>query len=144
MPTWLILLGLVVLLALAAYALFLWRRVWATQQLRSTREAERNERLASDIRFLSQSLLEGQLPLIEGSIRIKVLLDNYSGPRRSGLDVTVFEQIYDGTAHIPTHQGWKDLPGAERDRYRKQMEEIERTRRPDVERAAQQLSQGLS
>lgn len=144
MSLWLILLGAAVLLILAGYALFLWRRVWAGENERRQREIERNERLAGDIRFLSQSLLEGQLPLIEGSIRIKVLLDNYSGPRRGGLEVEVFEEIYDSTAHIPTHQGWKDLPRAERNRYREVMKEIERTRRAEVERAAQQLSQGLS
>lgn len=144
MPIWMILIALVVVLALGAYALMLWRRVWAAGRQRELREAERNERLASDIRFLSQSLLEGQVPLIEGSIRIKVLLDNYSGPRRSGLEIDIFERVYDETAHIPTHQGWKDLPRDQRNRYRSEMDNIEQTQRAEIERAAQQLSQGLS
>jgi type II secretory pathway pseudopilin PulG len=144
MPNWMIVLALLVVIALAAYAFVLWRRVWAAGKQREQREAERNERLAADIRFLSQSLLEGQVPLIEGTIRIKVLLDNYSGPRRSGLQIDIFERVYDSTSHIPTHQGWKDLPRSERDQYRAHMDEIERTQRPEIERAAQQLSQGLS
>lgn len=106
---WLAIAGLVIIVALAAYAWFLWRRVWQAQHRRDAVASQSNELLEQDIRFLAQSMLNGQLPFIEGSIRIKVLLDNYTGPRREGLEVGVFEQIYDATAHIPTHQGWKDL-----------------------------------
>ncbi|HDZ56177.1 MAG TPA: DUF2489 domain-containing protein [Pseudomonas xinjiangensis] len=140
---WLAIAGLLIIIALAAYAWFLWGRVWHTQQLRATQEAERNDRLAGDIQLLAQSLLNGQLPLIEGAIRIKVLLDNYSGPRQQNLDMEIFEVIYDATAHIPTHQRWKNLSKAERHIHQQQMDVLERDNRERVVQAATQLSEGL-
>lgn len=140
---WLAIAGLLIIVALAAYAWFLWRRVWQAQHRRDTAASERNKLLEQDIRFLAQSMLNGQLPFIEGSIRIKVLLDNYTGPRRDGLQIGVFERIYDSTAHIPTHQGWKDLNKAERELHQRTMETLERDHKDEVERAARQLSEGL-
>ena len=140
---WLIILGLLIIFALALYAVVLWRRVWRNQQVLAKQEDERNVRLESDIRILAQSLVTGQLPVIEGAIRIKVLLDNYSGPRRVDLDVQVFETIYDATAHIPTHQAWKDLPKAERRLHERQMETLEAQHRSEVEQIARVLSNGV-
>ena len=102
--------GLIIILVLAAYALSLWRDVRRKTELEQQQQHDREQRLAADIEFLAQSLVNGQVPPIEGAIRIKVLLDNYTGPRRETLDLAVFETVYDATAHIPTHQAWKDLP----------------------------------
>lgn len=136
--------GLIIIIALAVYALVLWRKVWATRAAKAEQERERNERLAQDIQFLAQSLVNGQLPLVEGSIRIKVLLDNYSGPRRADLNIGVFEVIYDATVHIPTHQQWKDLPSPERQQHEGQMQALEQQHKDEVERAAAQLSTGVA
>lgn len=140
---WLIILGLVIIFALALYAVVLWRRVWRNQQRLARQERERNDRLEGDIRILAQSLLSGQLPVIEGAIRIKVLLDNYSGERPVGLNLQVLETIYEATAHIPTHQAWQALPKPERRLHERQMETLEARHRSAVEQIAQQLSGGL-
>lgn len=140
---WLIMTGLIIIAGLAIYAAVLWRRVWLARRKRQARETARNERLAGDIEFLAQSLLNAQVPVTETAIRIKVLLDNYSGPRRADLDVQIFEHIYESTAHIPTHQAWKDLSRAERDSHREAMEILEQEHRVEVDRAARQLSEGL-
>lgn len=140
---WLAAVAGIIILALAAYAYVLWKRVLARQAEQKAVAAERNQRLAGDIIILANSLLEGQLPLIEGSIRIKVLLDNYYGPRRADLDVTIFERIYDATVHIPTHQGWKDLSKAERQMHEQQMETLERDHRDEIFSAAKNISRGL-
>ena len=137
---WLVIAGLSIIFALAVYAAVLWRRVWRNQQRQARQLEERNERLLGDVRILAQSLLSGQLPMIEGAIRIKVLLDNYSGPRRAEWDVQVLETIYDATAHIPTHQHWKDLPAAQRRLHQRQMDTLEEQHRGEVERVARVLS----
>lgn len=142
--TFWLLAGLIIIIALAAYALVLWRKVWGAKHAKAEQERTRNARLAQDIQFLAQSLLNGQLPLIEGSIRIKVLLDNYSGPRRADLDVGVFETIYDATAHIPTHQQWKDLPRSERQQHEQHMQALEQQHKDQAEHAARQLSTGVA
>lgn len=141
---WLAIAGLVVIVALATYAWVLWRRVWRQRQELQRVSRERDERLAEDIRFLAQSLTTGQLPLIEGSIRIKVLLDNYQGALRSGIDIDVFTLLYDATADIPTHQAWKDLPKDERNVYRQRMEQLEAEHGARARLAAEDLGSGLN
>ena len=140
---WLVISGLLVICILAGYAAWLWYRIWRNRQQQAKLQQERNTRLAGDLRILAQGLLEGQLPPIEGAIRIKVLLDNYSGPRPSDLDASVFETLYDATAHIPTHQAWKDLPPAQRQQHERQMEELEQQYHDALHRAARSLKSGL-
>ena len=141
---WLLLAGGLIILLLGAYAWILWRRVWRQQAERVNALHARNDRLGDDIRIIAQSLLDGQVPTIEGAIRIKVLLDNYQGERREELDVTVFDLIYEQTAHIPTHQAWKDLSRAERKLHLRLMDTLERDHRPAVEAAARALSKGVN
>lgn len=140
---WLLIAGLLIILALAGYAWSLWRQVWRVRADRQAQDEQRNARLAGDIQFIAQSLLNGQVPLIEGSIRIKVLLDNYAGPRRDDLQAAIFTEIYDQTAHIPTHAGWKQLSAAERKLHTRLMETLERDHHEQVQQAARQLANGL-
>ncbi|MEH6564658.1 MAG: DUF2489 domain-containing protein [Halopseudomonas sp.] len=140
---WLLLAGLLVIVALSGYACYLWRRVWRIRAEQQAQQEERNARLAADIQFLAQSLVNGQVPLIEGSIRIKVLLDNYSGPRRDDLELSIFTELYDQTAHIPTHAGWKQLSAAERKLHQRLMETVERDHQTQVQQTASQLANGL-
>ena len=105
----LLLAGLVVVLVLGGYALHLWRRVWAQQKAYAAAESERQQRLNGDLRILAGSLLDEQLPLIEGAIRIKVLLDNYDIALSSNEHCRVFHVLFDATSGIPTHAAWKQL-----------------------------------
>ena len=140
---WLVIGGLLLIFILAGYAAWLWYRVWRNRQHQLQRRRERNARLSEDIRILARGLMEEQLPLVEAAIRIKVLLDNYSGPRQADLDVQVFELIHGATVHIPTHQAWKDLPLAQRREYEQQMAELEQQHRDRLQRAARALLEGL-
>ncbi|PRB84506.1 DUF2489 domain-containing protein [Pseudomonas sp. MYb185] len=140
---WLVVAGLIIIFGLAVYAALLWHRVWRNQQRQARQQQERNTRLEGDIRILAQSLLSGQLPMIEGAIRIKVLLDNYSGPRRAELDIQVLDTIYDATAHIPTHQGWKDLPQAQRRLHQRLLDTLEQQHGAELQQLAQRLGSGL-
>lgn len=138
------LLALLIVAGLGWYALTLWRQVWQRQEQIRDNEQQRNQRLAEDIRFLASSLLTEQVSVIEGSIRIKVLLDNYSGALDSAHDREIFTLIYDATAHIPTHQAWKDLSASERKLHEKHMQKLEEEHGERVTSAARQLSQGLN
>ncbi|GGI90812.1 DUF2489 domain-containing protein [Halopseudomonas pertucinogena] len=140
---WLMIGGLLLIFLLAGYAAWLWYQVWRRRQQRMQQTHERNQRLAGDIRLLARGLCEGQVPPIEGAIRIKVLLDNYDGPRRANLNLAIFETIYDATAHIPTHESWKALPAAQRRQHEEYMETLEQQHRDALHRAAQELRSGL-
>lgn len=145
MPTPLIisLLALLIIAGLGWYAFSLWRKVWQRQAAARASEQQRNRDLAEDIRFLANSLLSGQLPLIEGSIRIKVLMDNYSAGLLPDHDHAVFSLIYDETVHIPTHKAWKALPASERKAHEKHMQRLEQEHADRVREAAQRISESF-
>lgn len=135
----LLLIGAALLVALGGYALTLWRRVWSLQREQAASLAERRERLAGDLRILAGSLLDGQLPLIEGAIRIKVLLDNYDTALSLNPNCTVFHLLYEATAHVPTHTDWKALEKTERKRHEKHFSELELQHKASARTAARWL-----
>lgn len=117
--------GLLLIAALAAYAWHLWRRVWANQRARDEAQLERQQRIGGDLGILASSLLDEQLPLIEGAIRIKVLLDNYDSALSNDSRCQVFHLLFEATAEVPTHAAWKALDKAERRRFEKRFNELE-------------------
>ena len=121
----LLLAGLLLIAALAVYAWHLWRRVWAQQRAQDEAREERQDRLGGDLNILASSLLDEQLPLIEGAIRIKVLLDNYDSALSNDSRCQVFHLIFDATADVPTHAAWKALDKTERRRFEKRFNELE-------------------
>lgn len=141
---YLLLIGVIIVVALAIYAVYLWRKVWMLRRTSNKQRGDRDARLAADIQFIAKSLLDEQCPWIEGSIRIKVLLDNYTGPRRQSLDAGVFETIYEATSHIPTHSSWRKLSRAERKLHLRHMETLEKRYKDALLRAAEDFSRGLT
>ena len=124
--TLLVLIGSAVLIAaLALYALHLWRRVWAQEKIQAQSLNTQRERIGGDLRILASSLLEGQLPLIEGAIRIKVLLDNYDSSLSQDPRCEVFHLLFTATAQVPTHADWKALERSVRRQHEQRFSELE-------------------
>ncbi|MBV2134641.1 DUF2489 domain-containing protein [Pseudomonas sp. MAP12] len=135
----LLLAGLLVVLVLGGYALHLWRRVWAQQKAYASAESARQQRLGGDLRLLAGSLLDEQLPLIEGAIRIKILLDNYNIQLSNHERCRVFHTLFDETSGIPTHAAWKALTAAERRQHDKRFSELELQHKAAARKAARWL-----
>ena len=135
----LLLAGTLLVAALALYALHLWRRVWAQQRKLAQAAEERRERLGSDLQILAGSLLDGQLPLIEGAIRIKVLLDNYDSALSQDARCQVFHLLFEATAQVPTHADWKALDKAVRRQHEKHFNELELQHKAAARTAARWL-----
>lgn len=135
----LLLAGLLLIAALAVYAWQLWRRVWAQQRAQDEAREERQDRLGGDLNILASSLLDEQLPLIEGAIRIKVLLDNYDSALSNDSRCQVFHLIFDATADVPTHAAWKALDKTERRRFEKRFNELELQHKAAARTAARWL-----
>jgi len=57
--------------------------------------------------LIASSLLDGQVEVAEASIRLKVLLDHYDPSLHQDPVFSVFNTLYDGLAHMPTHQARK-------------------------------------
>lgn len=118
--------ALAIIAGLAAYALWLWRQVWRRRRERQRLQRQQHERLGGDLRILAGSLLDGQLPLIEGAIRIKVLIDNYDTRLSQDAHSAVFHTLYEATYDVPTHAAWKALSPEERAHYRSRFAALER------------------
>ena len=131
--------GGLVIAVLAAYAIQLWRKVWQQNaQLKAAEEA-RQQRLAGDLRSLADDLLAERLPLIEGAIRIKVVLDNYSIALSNHEHCRVFHALFDATSGIPSHTGWKVLSAAERRAYERHFSALELQHKAAARRGARWL-----
>ena len=138
--TLLVLLGSAVLIAaLALYALHLWRRVWAQEKIQTQALNTQRERIGGDLRILASSLLEGQLQLIEGAIRIKVLLDNYDSSLSQDPRCEVFHLLFTATAQVPTHADWKAIERSVRRQHEQRFSELELQHKAAARAAARWL-----
>ncbi|SHK99715.1 DUF2489 domain-containing protein [Phytopseudomonas punonensis] len=138
-------LAILLVVALALYAVHLWRQVWVKQRQQAEVRSAQHQRLRDDLRVLASCLLDGQLPLIEGAIRIKVLLDNYDSALSLTPQAQVFQQLYEATAHVPTHAGWKALSRAERRQHEARFAELTEAYQQQAHDAARWLlDEGLA
>ncbi|MDP2745326.1 DUF2489 domain-containing protein [Pseudomonas sp.] len=129
----------VLIAALALYALQLWRRVWAQEKAQAAALNTQRERIGGDLYILASSLLEGQLPLIEGAIRIKVLLDNYDSRLSQDQRCEVFHLLFAATAQVPTHAEWKALERNVRRQHEQHFSELELQHKAAARAAARWL-----
>lgn len=137
--------ALLLAVSLGAYAWLLWRRVWAQQHARTAAREEQQARLGGDLTILASSLLDEQLPLIEGAIRIKVLLDNYDSDLSGDAHCAVFHQLFEATADVPTHAAWKALDKDARRSFEKRFHELELQHKAAARAAARWLlDEGLN
>ncbi|NKQ12789.1 DUF2489 domain-containing protein [Pseudomonas sp. SST3] len=131
--------GLLLIAALAGYALHLWRRVWRREQQLADMQAQQHAALAADLRVLAGSLLDEQVPLIEGAIRIKVLLDNYDSNLGQDPRCQVFQMLFEATEQVPTHAAWKALDKHERRRHEANFSALELQHKAEARRSARWL-----
>ena len=137
--------GLLLLLLLGGLALVLWRRLAAQQSAYARAEDDRQHRLRDELRSLASGLLDGRLPLIEGAIRLKVVLDNYSIALSNHPRCRVFHRLFDATSGIPSHNGWKVLSDAERRAYERHFAELELQHQAEARQGARWLlDEGLA
>ena len=132
-------LSVITIAALGLYALQLWRRIWAKEKAQVKALNTQRERIGGDLRILASSLLEGQLPLIEGAIRIKVLLDNYDSTLSQDPRCEVFHQLFAATAQVPTHAEWKALEKSVRRQHEQHFSALELQHKAAARAAARWL-----
>lgn len=131
--------AILMIAGLGFYALTLWRQVWRKQKAQAEAAQAQKERLGGDLCILSSSLLEDQLPLIEGAIRIKVLLDNYDITLSQSAQCAVFHELFAATAHVPTHAEWKALEKSARRQHELRFSELELQHKAAARSAARWL-----
>lgn len=117
----LIVLAVIIVLVLAVIAYRLQSKVRALehkkqieQQALQEQHAKHVQYLINSIRILSQGILDKQVTMTEGAIRISVLMDNLDVNEAVRQEYNVFYQLVDATAHIPILDAWKNLTAKER------------------------------
>jgi pyruvate/2-oxoglutarate dehydrogenase complex dihydrolipoamide dehydrogenase (E3) component len=144
--TLLVAFGILIIFALSIYAIKLWMQVY--ERNKRSKEQERAfieqqekqlQHIHESLNVIAKSMTEKQCPLIEGCIRIKVLLDQLQLPQTMQQEFAIFEKIYSKTNHIPTHQAWKDLKLKNRHQFTSEMEQLTTKHEQEILAGAEQL-----
>jgi len=129
-----------VVVVLAGIAGWLWWKVWrlgqqqtrmqADLQLqRATTEQSRIDYIHESLNVIAAAMLDQQCPLVEGCIRMAVLLDNLPLDCDTKHRFSVVFEVYNATRHIPTHSDWKSLERKQRSQFKQQMWKLEQEHR---------------
>jgi len=109
-----LILALVIVFGLAAYAGLLLGRLQRQRRQRRRVLAARNERIAVSIRTISMAMVQGQCNLSEGAIRLVMLLEALQLPvpvRQQ--DYPGIYALYDKVKEMPTHEARRQRPRTE-------------------------------
>ena len=140
----LIVIGLMVCAGLATLI------VRQSRELRNTRrerrvvsavEAERRDSMLTSLRVLAMSIEQDQVEASEACIRIKRLLDHIEPGLLAQPPFTVFEEMYEATRHMPTHQTRMDTDPRFVQKLDRQRHALERQHRDRILEAAHALRQ---
>ena len=132
-------------------AFFVWKLLTQIKQKKLKREAEvqvhaeqaqqQKNYLIDSIRIISRSMLDGQCPMTEGCIRLKVLIDNYSPQLHQLPELQVVEMVYAKTSHIPMLDDWKRLSSKERMSFQQEIDLLEKQYSNEIQHAMKFLKE---
>jgi len=127
---------LAALVATAAYYLIKLRKVKHQQaeQIQRNKDAWQKHRdeLASDLRFIANSMLQGQCEITEGCLRIKVLMDRLDDELQHKPKFKTIQAHFAQTITMPTHEAYKALTRQEQFKQDKQRFALEEANREQV------------
>lgn len=139
MTVWIGLAGGALCLALAGYALWLWREVWRRRADWRARRGEAGAHRRDSIRILARAVIDDELNLSEGAIRLKVLLDHEVPAETGAQRFPAIYGLHDATAHMPRRLERRRRPRAEIARLDAEREALEADYREAVVAEARRL-----
>jgi hypothetical protein len=116
----------------------------AQQAKNEAEQAEKRNYLKDSIKVIATSMLEGQVDLSEGCIRIKVLIDHLDASLHEQASFKIFEQMYRDTKHMPTHQARKNTDKNFINKLDEQRFALEKQHRESIRQAAEELLEVLA
>ena len=102
---------------------------------------EQRDYLIESVKVISLAIGDGQCELTEGCIRLKKLLDHLAPHLHRHESFSIFNQIYDATAHMPILDEWKKLKLKQRFEMTQEREQLENEHRDAILAAAKALSE---
>lgn len=134
--------GVVIILALAAYAIHLWVHLAsrpvsgpAPTGPASACQAGRSERdqsLIESIQIIATAMRSGDCNLSEGCIRLRYLLDHLDPEQRLRPRLEAVYAHYEAIAHMPVREARKALKLSERNRLDREREALETENREAI------------
>jgi len=145
---YLVIIGGLILLGLsatAAYYVLKLRKVQKQQeeQIQKNKEAWQKHRdeLAADLRFIANSMLQGQCEITEGCLRLGVLMDRLDDELQHKPEFKTIREHFAKTIHMPTHQAYKDLSKQEQFKLDKERFNLEEKNKEQILLEVQTLSE---
>lgn len=121
----LILAGLIIVIALAVYAGWLCYRVWHLGQARRERDRSRQEAVLAGLDVVGRALLQEQMNVTEAALRMAALLDNLVQVPEPVVDLAPIRQLAEDAMQFETGASREALPRAERQRQDSEREKLE-------------------
>jgi len=116
----------------------------AQRSQQDTKQAEQREYLIDSIKVIATTILENQVELSEGCIRIKVLIDHLDASLHEQDAFKIFEKMYRDTEHMPTHQARKNTDKNFINKLDQQRFALEKTHRDSIRKASVALLERFS
>ncbi|GAA6152109.1 DUF2489 domain-containing protein [Pseudoteredinibacter isoporae] len=138
--------AVLVVLALAAYALYLHWQLRKQEQRRKVQlkalqvEADKQrDRINKSIQVIAAAMGSDQMTLTEGAMRLSVLLQSLGLSEEALTPYSSLFKLAEATAHIPILDEWKKLPLKQRLAFDQQREALEADYQELVMDSARQL-----
>jgi len=107
-------------------------------------QVEQKEYLVNSIKVIATAMLEDQVELSEGCIRVKVLIDHLDASLHEQEVFKIFEEMYRKTEHMPTHQARKNVDKNFIHKLDQQRFALEKQHRDSIRKAAGELLEVLA
>lgn len=118
--------GLVVVVALAYYAVTLHKEVGRREVFRRNEDRRARDNALENLELVASALAQEQVDVTEGCWRCKVLLELLDPSLLERSEFRVFVVVYEETRHLHTHDARKQLTARQRfdeDRHRLEVED---------------------
>lgn len=125
--TWAITLLCMALVIVSALLLIIWRMSYELRRRRENQiqeQAQAEYQCLSNLNVIGRAMQEGQMDLMEGCLRARVIIDILDADWWKDDELSVIAQVSDSASHLHTHQARSALTARERmqeDRHRLQV-----------------------
>ncbi len=133
------------LIPLAGYALHIHleakRQLGLAQEKREQEKQQAATNLLENLSVLARAVMDEQVNLTEGSLRIRVLLDLYDDGRYVlQEDLQIFDQVHQRAKHLATHKAREELAPKERQQQDEERLALEQELEAKIKAGAQALA----
>ncbi|AJD48341.1 hypothetical protein S7S_09645 [Isoalcanivorax pacificus W11-5] len=135
--------ALLVVLGLALYAAWLWRRVWHRQQRRLAQTQARQGMLVDQLEVLARAVVQQQVNVTEGALRLSALLDLLVVSPAQPVDLAAIHRLAEAASSLAIGARRQALPRPERRAQDRQREALEAEQGEAVTNAARRLLEAL-